>query len=71
MLGGCGPGASQIVVLSQTRGKMVQAGLPVVRRLAETARDAARARASSGLFVDGGLVSRLEVGTSAEMEVHP
>lgn len=60
VLSGRGPGASQEEVLSHTRGEIVQAGLPVVRRLAETARDTARARSTASTFVDGGLVTDLE-----------
>lgn len=59
VLSGHGPGASQEEVLSQTRGKIVQAGLPAVLRLAHTARDTARAR-SAATFIDGGLVNDLQ-----------
>lgn len=57
VLGGRGPGASEEEILSQTRGKTFQAGVPVVRRLAVTARDSARARRPGSTFVDGGLVT--------------
>ena len=60
VLSGHGPGASQEEVLSQTRGKVVQAGLPVVLRLAETARDTARARSAATTLIDGGLVTGLD-----------
>lgn len=57
VLGGRGPSASRDEVLSHTRGKIVQAGVPVVGRLAETARGAAHARSDGSDFVDGGLIA--------------
>lgn len=59
VLAGRGPGASAAEVFAQGRGKLVQAGMPVVQRLAETARDAAHARAAGATFVDGGLIADL------------
>ncbi len=59
VLGGRGPGASRAEVVSQTRGRVVQAGLPVIRRLAQTAHDTARARGELSTFIDGGLVPTL------------
>lgn len=56
VLSGRGPGASTDEVFNHGRGKLVQAGTPVVQRLAETARDAAHAREDAA-FVDGGLLS--------------
>ncbi len=55
VLGGRGPGASPSEVFRHGRGKLVQAGLPAVRRLAVTAREASQARGEHR-FVDGGLV---------------
>lgn len=60
VLSGRGPGASPEEVLSHSRAKVVQAGLPAVRRLAETARDAARARSAESIYFDGGLVADIE-----------
>lgn len=54
-MSGRGPGASEKEVLGHTRGRIVQAGTPVVHRLAETAREAAQARDADAPFFDGGL----------------
>ena len=59
LLDGRGPGASAAEIVNHGRGKLVQGGLPVIRRLAVTARDVARARGDP-VFVDGGLVPDLE-----------
>lgn len=54
-MAGRGPGASEKEVLGHTRGRIVQAGIPVAHRLAETAREAAQARHADAPFFDGGL----------------
>ena len=56
LMGGRGPGASPTEVLEHGRGRLVQAGVAVTRRRAETARDAALARGEDVVLVDAGLV---------------
>lgn len=59
VLSGRGPGASSAEIFDHGPGRTVQAGTPVVQRLARTARDAALARAPGEEFVDGGLLCEL------------